>query len=917
MAMNHGNETLQFPHKYRSRAKAGGEMTMPIAFLMLIYLMFLLSGAAGLIYEVIWFRSLSLIFGGSHLAVATVLSVFMAGLALGSYLIGKNLSRFSRLLRLYGILELGVALSAGIFILLVKFYPSFYIPLARLYPDSPLYLSFIRVMLSALAMIVPTTFMGGTLPVLSGFMSEKGKNIGSRLSFLYSFNTLGAVAGTVGAGFFLMRYFTINLTLFFPVLINIVIGILAVALQGMVPHVEREDTRGAELPENDLPHEYTQEEIRKYRFPFKLVLWGIGVSGFCALGYEVLWTRLLVFILGPSIYGFTVMLAAFLTGIGLGSSSFGLSQKISRALYRKNGSPLAAVVSFGIIQVMIGLTAILVTAHFFDLPAFSAKLQQVFRSTFSTNAFGAWQWSNFGVAFIYMLIPAFFMGLAFPLAGEIHASYRKIAGRAVGEIMAFNTVGAIFGAVISGYALIYLVGIERSLQILSLVNIGYGIFVITGTKNNRVMNAAVAVLVLAIILFLSFSPNTFKFLDPTFFAVYKSNRPDLFASREKLDRALAFTRTKVLYHGEGAEAIVTSYIDGSGFQGFATNGLNEASNRFEDMQCQYTLGHLPMLLNKNPKKVLVIGLGSGMTAGAVSVHPEVEKITLVEIEPKVIGIAKSFAFYNHNVLDDPKLKIIFNDGRNYLLTTTDRYDVITADPIHPFFRGEGYLYTTEYFKLASEHLRPGGIMCQWLPLYRLTPENVASIVKTFSRNFKYTMIWQTVYDTELIGSNSPIIIDEAELQRKIADPAVNFDLQWVMMGSADSFLSYFLMGNGGVKALTEGGIVNSDENLYLEFSAPFSFNTLYIEGENYSMLAKYRESILPYLAVPKDQESRNRQEKKWSEYEKLLPLVDEVHADMLKGRISSPEFEILTKELDRKAPSFDPWLSLKGCLQSN
>jgi len=208
-------------------------------------------------------------------------------------------------------------------------------------------------------------------------------------------------------------------------------------------------------------------------------------------------------------------------------------------------------------------------------------------------------------------------------------------------------------------------------------------------------------------------------------------------------------------------------------------------------------------------------------------------------------------------------------------------------------------------------------MCQWLPLYRLTPENIVSIVKTFSRNFKYNMIWQTVYDVELIGSNSPIIIDEKELGRRIADPAINFDLQWVMMGSADSFLSYFVMGNEGVKALTNGGIVNTDENLYLEFSAPFSFNTKFLEGVNLGLLLNYRESILPYLTVPQDPASRDRQKKTWSEYEKLFPLVDQVHVDMLKGKINSPEFKNLTSELDKIAPAFDPWLCLKGLLHSS
>ena len=889
-----------------------GGMIMRIVFFVLIYSMFLLSGAAGLIYEVIWFRSLSLIFGGSHLAVTTVLSVFMAGLALGSYIVGRNVHRFSRLLRLYGLLELGIALSAGIFILLIKVYPAVYIPLARISPDSPAYLSLIRVVFSVAALIVPTTLMGGTLPVLSGLMSERGKGLGGHLSFLYGFNTLGAVAGAVGAGFFLIRYFSVNLALVFPVLINITVGMLAIILQGKIAVFNRADTLEADLPGDNSPQGYSEDEIRRYRLPLKLVLWGIGVSGFCALGYEVLWTRLLIFILGASFYGFTVMLSAFLTGIGLGSSAHGIIQKILHSFYKRNGSPLKAVVGFGLVQIIIGVTAILATGYFFDLPALSLKLQQLFKSTLGSDVFSTWQWASFGVAFFYMFIPALFMGLAFPLAGEIHATYKKVVGHAVGEILAFNTVGAILGAAISGYALIYLVGIERALQILSLVNIGYGLLVIASTRNNRVVNTAVSALVLVIIMLLSFSPNTFKILNPGYFAIYNSNRPDLFSTREKANRILK--GVKILYHAEGAESIVTSYIDQKGIQAFTTNGIAEATTRFEDMQCQYTLGHLPMLLNKNPQKVLVIGLGSGMTAGATSIYPSVERITLVEIEPKVVGIAETFAFYNHNILHNPKLKLVFNDGRNYLLTTANTFDVITADPIHPFFRGAGYLYTAEYFKLASEHLRPGGVMCQWLPLYRLSTENVISIIKTFSQNFKFTMMWVTVYDVELIGSNSPIILDEKELERKISNPAISFDLQWVKMGSADDFLSYFLMGPKEVKAITEGGIVNTDQNLYLEFSAPYYFRIPYMEGENIRVLLGGRESIIPYLAVPEDPASRNRQMRKWSEYDKLFPLVDEAHTDMLKGNIFSPEFRDLIKELDRKASNFAPWMSLRGCL---
>jgi spermidine synthase len=878
-------------------------------FVGLIYLMFFLSGAAGLIYEVVWFRSLSLIFGGSHLAITTVLSVFMAGLALGSYFIGKRVGRIVNLLRFYGLLELGIALSAGLFVLLAEFYPSLYIPLARLYPDSPFYLSLVRVVLSALALIVPTTLMGGTLPLLSGLLSEKGSWLGVRLSFLYGINTLGAVAGTMGAGFFLMRYFSVNQTLVFPAMINVVVGVLAIALQSRMPATSHADGPEGNRLEAGRPHEYREDEIGSYRFPLTLVLWGIGVSGFCALGYEVLWTRMLIMILGASIYSFTVMLAAFLTGIGLGGSAYGIVLKIVRSRRREN-SPLAkAITGFGLVQCIIGLTAILATGYFFDLPALSFYLQQFLKSSLGAGLFSAWQWTNFVVAFFYMFIPAFFMGIAFPFAGELHAANKKEIGLAVGEIMAFNTLGAILGAAISGYALIYLFGIERALQLLSLVNIGFGALIIASTRRNRMLNGAVVVLVLAVILFLAINPRVFKVLDPKFFAIYKSDRPDLFISQKKTDRSLK--STEVLYYGEGAESIVSS-TRSRGILTFSTNGWTEASSTFADMQCQYTLGHLPMLLNKDPKKVLVVGLGSGMTLGATSIYPGVEQITLAEIEPKVIGVAKTFAFYNHHAVDNPKLKIVFNDGRNFLLTTTDMFDVITADPIHPFFRGAGYLYTAEYFKLASEHLRPGGIMCQWLPMYRLTTENFTSVVKTFSQHFKYTMVWLTVYDVELVGSNSPIMIDEIELKKKMEDPAISFDLQMVMMGNATDFLSYFVMGTEGTHAFTSGGIVNTDDNLYLEFSAPFSYDSTFLEADNMASLLRHRESIIPYLADPGDASLRQRQAQKWRTTEKVFPLVDEAHTLILRNKMSTPEFRDLMKTLDRENPYFAPWTSMRG-----
>jgi spermidine synthase len=300
-----------------------------------------------------------------------------------------------------------------------------------------------------------------------------------------------------------------------------------------------------------------------------------------------------------------------------------------------------------------------------------------------------------------------------------------------------------------------------------------------------------------------------------------------------------------------------------------------------------------------------------MTLGATSVHPSVEQITLAEIEPKVLGVARTFGIYNHYVMDNPKVKIVFNDGRNFLMTTQEKFDVITADPIHPWFSGAGYLYTAEYFKLAAQHLNPGGIACQWLPIYELTDENLKSVVKTFMENFTYTVVWLTHNDAVLIGSNSLIVIDEEELERRIRAPEVLQDLQGVKMGSAEDFLSYFVMGNEGAEAYSSGGIINTDDNLYLEFSAPRSIGKAHLMGTNLSDIVKYRESILPYLRAPSDQVGQAMQQAKWAENLNAAVLYDKAHVLSLMGRSDTPEYDKLATELQARYPAYAPWRFLR------
>ena len=873
---------------------------MQFVILGLLYLLFFFSGASALIYEVAWVRSFSLVFGGSHLAVTTVLSVFMAGLALGSYRFGKRADASRKPLRLYGLLELGIALSAVLFILLMKVYPLLYVPLARGVGDHPVLLSLLRVLFATGAMIVPTTLMGGTLPVLSRFVATRPGLLGNRLSFLYGVNTLGAATGTLAAGFLLLPSVTLTGTLAIAIGINACIGGLAILLQNTASSLfpgGPSPARREGLPVEEGPGLIPR--TGRDSLPARLVLLGIGISGFCALGYEVLWTRVLALVIGATVYGFTIMLVAFLTGIASGSGTYGLFRKIRG---RPAKDPKIPVAGFGLVQVVIGLSALAVTVFLRDLPAQAIRAQN-FLLGMDIGEFDVRQGANFLVAFSYMFVPAFFMGLAFPMAGEVRAEYRESAGVAVGEVLTYNTVGAILGAALSGFVLIYLFGVERSLQILTLVNVGTGFLVVAGATGRRALVGGASATALAALLALALLPGRWKIWDTKYFAIYRNNLRGAFDNPEKIRDAME--NTEVLFYHEGNNETISVIRVKGGSQAVLVNGKVVASSTRQDVQCQMTLGHLPMLLHRNPRKVWVLGLGTGMTVGAVSVHPEVEEITLCELEPGVVPAARTFGALNHQVLDNPKLKIVYNDGRNHLLTTTGKYDVITADPIHPWAQGAAYLYTTEYYRLASKRLLPGGIMCQWLPIYELTVEDLQSVVKTFGENFKYTLLWLTHYDAELIGSNDPILIDEAQLERRMSSPAVRKDLGSVEMGSPADFLSYFVAGTKGLQAFGGDGIVNTDDNLYLEFSAPLSVG-LNRMGRNVEALTRYRESLLPYLLPVGGEAQKAAQKARWEGRLEVGRGYDHAHALFLEGRYETPEFASMLTWLGKTDSGYAP-----------
>lgn len=796
--------------------------------------LFFLSGAAALIYQVVWARSLGLVLGASHLAVATVLSVFMAGLALGNRLLAGAADRSERPLRLYGLLECAVGLSALGFLALMSVYPRLFGALAGGMADDRAALTALRAAFALVAMIVPTTLMGGTFPVMTRFIAADAASFPRQLARLYALNTFGAVAGTLAAGFLLLRHFGATATLMTGVVLSLTVGIAAMRLQ-------RSATPAAAPRVVDRPQEPPTPAVagadrRAEPGLVRAMLLGVALSGFCALGYEVLWTRMLTFGVGTSVYSFAIMLAAFLAGMALGSQAL--------AVLVARGRPLGATGFarlFAATQVLIGLAALVVTARLDALPATVTAVQEALGGI-GGGAFSSRLAMTAVLAFGHLAVPAFFMGAAVPAAGAALRRGAAGAGDAVGRLLAANTVGAILGPLAAGFVLIDALGIERALHFLAALSVATGLLAGAATATRR-RGALLAAATVGVAALLTTAVRWNGTWDRDALARFVNNTPAGAARDARGEPDL-----EVIFYREGINETVSVFRSLNGIQTYVVNGRAEASSAAIDIQLQRALGHLPLLLHPAPRDVFVLGTGTAMTLGATARHPGVRRLVLAEIEREMIAVGRLFARWNGNVLEDPRLRIVIDDGRNFLATTRERFDVISADPIHPWSGGAGYLYTREFFAAVAARLAPGGIASQWLPLYELGVRDVQTVVRTFADAFPHVLVFATYYDAVLVGSFEPLVIDPAALAARLAAPGIADDLAVARMDGAEDLLSYFVMGTAGARRFGAAGALNTDDNLALEFSAPASQGLPRCEAANVAALETARESLAGYLA---------------------------------------------------------------------
>jgi len=810
-----GYRTQKLMGKGNEQLKESGINRLKGSIQPIILILFFLSGACGLIYEVVWLRMLTLMLGATAFATSTVLASFMAGLALGSFYFGRFIDRRRDPLKVYALLEAGIGIYALLVPLIFSGLINIYVSIYQHFHISYYLFSLLQFILSFLVLLIPATLMGGTLPVISRFFVKRLKRLGWNVGSLYSMNTLGAVVGCFSAGFFLIAVFGVKEAAYIAALINLLIAGTVLALNRGLRLSEIED----ENPEKGKKERKEAKEVYSPKIG-RLVLWAFALSGFCALAYEVLWTRALVFFLGNTTYAFTTMLTTFLCGLALGSFVIARFTDTRRKL----------LALFGLIEILIGLFAILSIPLFGKVDSVNESIASILFAEITW-----WRWTGLAFigSFLIMLVPTFLMGATFPLVSKMYTRSLRILGKAIGNVYSVNTIGAVFGSFIAGFMLIPLIGIQKSIILIASINTVIGVIIILSEPLMKYRHKLGMIIGFG----LSFVAMGVSFLSFGQFAFTSVNEE----------------ASEVLYYKEGAAATVKVYRDELGDKNLSIDGFPVAGTSLGLHDIQKTLAHLPLLLSNVPSpRVLIIGFGAGGTSWGVTQHT-VKEVDCVELVPGVVEAAGYFPEINHNVLNDPKFNLIMGDGRNYVLVTDKKYDVISVDATSPKCAGNGSLYALEFYKLCKKTLSKDGLIVQWLPFHLLSDEEITTITKTFKTVFPHTTLWFTPYKWYciLVGTQEELEINFASLSDKLEMKNVKQDLEQLNVTDPFAFLDCFVMDEEAVTEYVGDAKINTDDHPYVEFFGPRGFYTMYTMEEciiqNISSISKFRGSAFPLL----------------------------------------------------------------------
>ncbi|HKW90963.1 MAG TPA: fused MFS/spermidine synthase [Methylomirabilota bacterium] len=743
--------------------------------------LFLLSGVSGLVYQVVWARQLTLIFGATSPAITTVLTAFMLGLALGSFAAGRWAGRWGHPLRAYALIELGIGIYAVVFPLLLSALQVIHIPLFRVLVDAPLTLIAVRVALAAGLLLPPTTLMGASLPVLARVVIRDPAGTGRGAGALYGLNALGAAAGVYVVTFFLI-----------PTVGLIKGSLIAASLNFAV-------AAAAWAWARDRPAEAMPAGTAVARAGDVWVLLAYGCSGFAALGYEVVWTRLLVLVFGSSVYAFAVMLASFLLGLGLGALLGGwVAERVGNRFLV--GAWLQVIICLGVLA---------------GVPWFD-RLPQLFLEAFRVTA-GEWgplTTLEFAMASGVMILPTTAMGATFPLVSHLLGT-RGGPEHVVASAYTVNTCGAILGAAVTGFALVPWLGFRGSLLALTgLSAVAACLFLVPSRRGwRRWAVPAPAIVVLAAVVAL-----------PGWNASALSSGVYLYAdqySGGQFERLV--DEKQLLFYREGTTATVA--VMAGRYRFLRINGKTDAGDSPDNLT-ERLLAHVPLLLHDDPHSVLVVGLGTGITLGTALLYP-IDQVDVMEVSPEVVEASSFFAEANGRALQDLRARLRILDARTWLAATTTRYDVIISEPSNPWQTGNASLFTADHYRLTRSRLNRNGVFCQWLPFYRMDEADFKTAIRTFQSVFPNTTVWLSGGDVLLIGGPDQLIVDPARFMVRVSAEAVAHSLRGIGITDGPTLWGLFLLDPQRAREYTGDGPLHTDDYPVLEFSAP---KTLYRES---------------------------------------------------------------------------------------
>ena len=808
-----------------------------------ILLLFVGSGCAALIYEVVWLQLLQLVIGLTTASLGLLLGTFMGGMCLGSMLLPRCVPRHWHPLRVYAVLELGIAALGILMLFAVPWVSQLYTAHAGRGITGVL----LRGVVAALCLLPPTLLMGATLPAIARWVQSSREGV-AWLGFFYGGNIAGAVVGCLLAGFYLLRVYDMATATYVAAAINV-----AVAMAGLVasrgPSCQPDSTGFQSTDASDLAAaggSTAQSNDSRKTQPFGRSSWpvygAIGLSGMSALGAEVVWTRLLSLMLGATVYTFSIILAVFLFGLGIGSS-------IGSFLARSTVSARSALASCQMLLVAAAGWAAYMIAQ--SLPYWPIN-----------PSLGQNPWISFQMDLarcLWAVLPAAILwGASFPLALAAIETPAADPGRLVGRVYAANTIGAILGAILFSIWIIptagthfaerLLIGIPAAAAV--LVCWPWGIFrskkqpavflqppspqVSMSGRLALAVRLAAAVICAAVLIW-GLAPAPWGLIAyGRFMATYGSRLAPGVRPEAEVPAGSDSPDIFATFVGEGLNGSVAVTQWSSGVRNFHSAGKVQASNDPRDMRLQRMLGHLSALAHQKPESVLVVACGAGVTAGTFVLHPEVKRIVICDIEPLVPAkVAPMFEKENYGVVQDQRTEIVVDDGRHFIRTTQEKFDIITSDPIDPWVKGCAALNTVEYYQMCKDHLKPGGVMSLWIPLYENNSDSAKSLIATFFKVFPNGILWSNDndgegYDAVLFGQVEPTRIDVDQMQLRMNRPdhlKVKESLADVGFHSAVGLLSTYAGRASDMEGWMRDAQINRDRNLRLQYLAGFWLNS--------------------------------------------------------------------------------------------